>query len=143
MKDDANGGRRPKPGSLSGRQAAHMLLLLIQGYAHERDKDVSRLRISKASIIRLALRQNWSDKLERGMGAELAEWGWTIFPLGVNEFGLVKTVPARKWLKLGSKRLTAERRALRRMTPEERDERLRAIALALNFDLADDDEEVE
>lgn len=99
---------------LSTTEAALVTAYLIRKYEDERGKPITRLRLSKSSLRRLALRhrlreafvQDWQDELASG-------WGWIVSDHG-DEFGLVRSEVISGWVRIGTKRIASERQKLRR-----------------------------
>ena len=102
----------PSP-RLTAEQAAIVILYVIDQYRREKEKDVTRLRFSRSTMRKLCLRKNLHESFAGEVITELAEWGWTMFPAG-DDFALVQTSVLSSWLRLGSKRISAERRLLRK-----------------------------
>lgn len=97
---------------LTAEQAAIVILYVIARYRKEKAKEITRLRFSRSTMRKLCLRKNLHDSFAADVIVELAEYGWTMFPTG-DDFGLVQTSVLSSWLRLGSKRISSERKQLR------------------------------
>ncbi|WP_395372312.1 hypothetical protein [Komagataeibacter diospyri] len=125
------------PIRLTAEQAAIVILYVIDHYSREKAKEVSRVRFSKATMRKLCMRKNLHDSFAAEVIVELAEYGWTMFPAG-DDFALIQTSALSAWLRLGSKRIAAERKQLRNGNLDVLEEMLDQIELP-PLDDEDDD----
>ncbi len=101
------------PTRLNAAQAAIVVLYAIEMYRREKEKEVNRIRFSRATMRRLCVRTNLHDTFAAEVASEVAELGWTMFP-AEDDFGLIHTSTLKGWVRLGSKRIAAELKQLRK-----------------------------
>ena len=78
--------------------------MLIQRYSAERGKDVSRFRLARNSLRRLAIRARLRDSLvDDWVDIMALEYGWLVFA-DAEEFLLLKKDSAATWTKIATKR---------------------------------------
>jgi len=89
----------------STAETAMLAALLIQRFAKDRGKEVSRLRLSRGSLRRLAVRSfledSWVSEFTEHMRSDQ---GWIVFADG-DEFLFLKQDAVRSWTRIGTKRL--------------------------------------
>ena len=102
-----------KPSRLTAEQAAVVIMYVIDHYRREKQKEINRLRFSKATVRKLCIRKNLHESFTAEVISELAEWGWTMFP-AEDDFGLIQTSTLGGWVRLGSRRIAAQRKRLQR-----------------------------
>jgi hypothetical protein len=89
---------QPDPAEL-----AILTVILIQRYAKERGKDVSRFRLARNSLRRLAIRDRLRDALVEDWVDVLAlEHNWLVFEHG-DDFLLLKAEATLVWTKVGTR----------------------------------------
>lgn len=94
----------PQPVLPTASQLALLVSLLIQRYSAERGKDVSRFRLARNSLRRLAVRERLRDALIDDWTEAMArDYGWLVF-LDAEEFLLLKKDSAATWTKIATKR---------------------------------------
>lgn len=99
---------------LSAEETALVTAYLIHGYEQEKGKELTRFRLSRDSVRLLGLRANLRDAFaEEWRDALASEWGWIAFPRG-EEFGLIRSSAISGWVRLGTKRLSDDRRKLKK-----------------------------
>lgn len=85
-------------------ELAILTVILIQRYSLERGKEVSRFRLARTSLRRLAIRDALRDALvDDWIDVMALEWGWLTFKHG-EEFLLLKADTAKTWTKIATKR---------------------------------------
>lgn len=90
---------QPSPSEL-----AILVVLMIQRYARERGREVSRLRLARNSLRRLAIRDRLRDALvEDWIDVMALEHGWLTFTHD-EEFLLLKVDTTLSWTKIATKR---------------------------------------
>src|SRR5260221_4865702 len=98
---------------VTAAEAALVTVFLINRYVAEKGKEVSRLRLSRSSVRRLALRANLRESfVEEWRDALATDWGWIAFPLG-EQFGLIRDDSVSGWVRLGTTRIAAQRKKLK------------------------------
>jgi hypothetical protein len=87
-------------------EAALLTVSLVQRYEHDRGKEVTRFRLARTSLLRMAVRPRELPDGFVGQWADILalRYGWAAIPSGV-EFLLVKVDAARAWTRIGTKRL--------------------------------------
>ena len=98
--------RRYKP---TGREAALLLLRLIE--AKDKDSDADRPR-TRARLAEITLKRLWNrNRLEEQFLAEVSEWlltaGWALLFAG-STYGAVRTSVVENWSPISSKRIQGE-----------------------------------
>lgn len=85
-------------------QLALLVSLLIQRYITERGKDISRFRLARNSLRRLAVRARLKDTLVDEWVDHMAlEYGWIVF-IDAEEFLLIRKDITSTWTKIATKR---------------------------------------
>jgi hypothetical protein len=85
-------------------QLALLVSLLIQRYITERGKDISRFRLARNSLRRLAVRARLKDTLiDEWVDNMALEYGWIVF-IDAEEFLLIKKDITSTWTKIATKR---------------------------------------
>ena len=98
---------------LSPAEAALFAAYLIHTYEQEKGRNITRLRLSRQSVRRLALRHRLREAFIAEWQDELASVGWIAFEHG-EEFCLIRTDAASGWVRIATKRVAAEREKLQR-----------------------------
>lgn len=94
----------PQPVLPTASQLALLVSLLVQRYSAERGKEISRFRLARNSLRRLAIRARLRDALvDDWIDIMALEYGWMVFP-DSEEFLLLKKDRAATWTKIASKR---------------------------------------
>ncbi|USY23960.1 hypothetical protein NIZ92_11565 [Alcaligenes sp. 1735tsa3] len=96
---------------LTAESTAKLLLTNAHLYSEEKGKEVSRFRVSKASVRRISGYGNLSPKFLGSLKEELLELNWLLFDLTDAEFGVFLIAKAGSWVRLGSNRVMAYRRS--------------------------------
>jgi hypothetical protein len=100
--------------SLTAEETALYAAYLIDLYAREKGKEITRLRLSRNSLRLLSLRANLKQAFVDDWADELAtEWGWIAFPHG-EEFGLIDASAVSGWVRIGTRRIADDRLKLKR-----------------------------
>ena len=85
-------------------EVALLVALLIQRYSAERGKEVSRFRLARSSLRRLAIRARLRDALvDEWVDVMALEHGWLVFT-DAEEFLLLRKNSAATWTKIATKR---------------------------------------
>ncbi len=85
-------------------EIALLVVLLIQRYSTERGKEVSRFRLARNSLRRLAIRARLRDGLvDEWVDVMALEHGWLAFA-DAEEFLLLKKESTATWTKIATKR---------------------------------------
>ena len=85
-------------------EIALLVALLIQRYSKERGKNVSRFRLARNSLRRLAIRARLRDSLvDDWVDIMALEYGWLVF-VDAEEFLLLKRDSTATWTKIATKR---------------------------------------
>lgn len=85
-------------------EVALLVALLIQRYSAERGKEVSRFRLARSSLRRLAIRARLRDALvDEWVDVMALEHGWLVFA-DAEEFLLLRKNSAATWTKIATKR---------------------------------------
>gem|GEM_PF-5238201 len=93
-----------KPYQPSASEVAVLVTLMIQRYALERGREVSRFRLARNSLRRLAIRDRLRDALvDDWIDVMALEHGWVTFTHD-EEFLLLKADAAKPWTKIATKR---------------------------------------
>ena len=88
----------------SAEEVAMLVVLMIQRYSQERGRDVSRFRMARASLRRLAIRDRLRDALvEDWIDVMALDYDWIVFTKD-EEFLLLKAETTRTWTKIATKR---------------------------------------
>ncbi len=81
-------------------EVALLVALLIQRYSAERGKEVSRFRLARSSLRRLAMRARLRDALvDEWVDVMALEHGWLVFA-DAEEFLLLRKNSAATWTKI-------------------------------------------
>jgi hypothetical protein len=93
-----------KPYQPSASELAILVVLLVQRYSRERGREVSRFRIARNSLRRLAIRDRLRDALvDEWIDIMALQHGWLTFSHD-EEFILLKAETTRTWTKIATKR---------------------------------------
>jgi hypothetical protein len=93
-----------KPHLPTAAELALLVVLLVQRYAKERSKEISRFRLSRGSLRRLAIRKRLRDALVDDWQDIMAlEHGWLVF-VDSEDFVLIQAESAKTWTKIATKR---------------------------------------
>jgi hypothetical protein len=93
-----------KPYHPNASELAILIILLIQRYAEERGREVSRFRLARSSLRRLAIRNRLHDVLvDEWIDAMALEYGWLVF-VNDEEFCLIRAEATKTWTKIATKR---------------------------------------
>ena len=85
-------------------EIALLVVLLIQRYQKDRGKEVSRIRLARSSLRRLAIRARLEDKvINDWIDTMSLEYGWLVY-VDFEEFFLIKKDSAATWTKIATKR---------------------------------------
>jgi hypothetical protein len=99
---------------LTPEETALLTAYLIHLYEAEKQKELTRFRLSRDSVRLLGLRANLKEAFITDWIEALANgWGWVAFPHG-EEFGLVRVSTISGWVRLGTKRVSEARKKLKR-----------------------------
>lgn len=85
-------------------EAAILTVFTISEYDQEKSKTTTRARIQQATLRILADRQRLRAAFVEDWIDELANLGWSTFPVG-DGFGVIKTEAVSGWVRIGSKRI--------------------------------------
>ncbi|MET3124855.1 hypothetical protein AAKU67_004477 [Oxalobacteraceae bacterium GrIS 2.11] len=83
-----------------------LALINAQRYANEKNKEYSRLRMSKDSLRRLSGRERIHDTFVDELTEEFARIGWHFFVHTDTEFGILKAEKVNVWAKIGTTRVS-------------------------------------
>ncbi|HCT39770.1 MAG TPA: hypothetical protein DF427_01040 [Moraxellaceae bacterium] len=83
---------------------AQLLLINAKLYEKEREKEITRLRISVDTLRRISGRTAIREKFKEDLEEELLELGWIFIQLD-NEFAIMEKKRLQTWVRLSSKRL--------------------------------------
>jgi len=87
------------------RELAQLVALLIQRYSAERGKEVSRFRLARRTLRKIAARPALRDPLiDKWTNLMLAEQGWLVFA-DAEDFLLLKSEAPKGWTKVATKRI--------------------------------------
>jgi hypothetical protein len=93
-----------KPHLPTAAELALLVVLLVQRYAKERSKEISRFRLARGSLRRLAIRKRLRDALVDDWQDIMAlEHGWLVF-VDSEDFVLIQAESAKTWTKIATKR---------------------------------------
>jgi hypothetical protein len=93
-----------KPHLPTAAELALLVVLLVQRYAKERSKEISRFRLARGSLRRLAIRKRLRDALVDDWQDIMAlEHGWLVF-VDSEDFVLIQVESAKTWTKIATKR---------------------------------------
>lgn len=84
---------------------AQLVVINAVLYAEEKGKEISRYRLSKASLKRMAGRARLHPSFLLEVDEALAELGWQFIEHGDAEFSVIEISKIAVWPKLSSKRL--------------------------------------
>lgn len=85
-------------------ELAILVILMIQRYAKERGNEVSRVRMTRNSLKRLAIRNRLHDSLvDAWIDVMALEYGWLVFAYD-EEFCLIRAEATKTWTKIAAKR---------------------------------------
>jgi hypothetical protein len=88
----------------SAVELAILVVIMIQRYSKERDREVTRCRIARSSLRRLAIRDQLRDALvDDWVDVMALDYGWLVFEHD-DEFVLLKADAAQTWTKIGTRR---------------------------------------
>lgn len=88
----------------SAGETALLVILNLQRYAKDRGKELSRFRMARSSLRRLAIRTRLEDSwIGQFIEYMLAEYGWLVF-VDSDEFLFIKRDNAISWTKISAKR---------------------------------------
>ncbi len=108
--------RRP-----SASAVASLLVLNIQRYAEEKGKKVSRVRLSRITMSKIAKRRTFRDAFKDDLHEALNDLGWFWLELPGGSFALLEIEPIESWTKISASRVIATRNALLEETIDEDD----------------------
>ncbi|WP_110975099.1 hypothetical protein [Acinetobacter sp. WCHAc060042] len=86
---------------------AKLILINVKLYELEKDKEVSRHRISRDTLKRISQRKAIQERFVKLLIDELSELGWTLIKVD-NDYALIESEKLTSWIKLSSKRLREE-----------------------------------
>ena len=93
-----------KPHQPSPAELAILVILMVQRYSRERGREVSRFRMARNSLRRLAIRDRLRDALvDDWIDVMALEHGWLTFTHD-EEFLLLKAETSKTWTKIATKR---------------------------------------
>ncbi len=93
-----------KPYQPKASELAILVVLMIQRYSRERGREVSRFRLARNSLRRLAIRDRLRDALvDEWIDVMALQHGWLTFAHD-EEFILLKADSTRTWTKIATKR---------------------------------------
>jgi len=84
---------------------AKLALINAQLFADEKNKEYSRLRMSKSTLRRLSGRECLRDVFINDLIEEFIRLGWHFFVHTDTEFGLIKADRIKAWAKIGASRV--------------------------------------
>ena len=85
-------------------ELAILVAIMVQRYAKERGREVSRFRLARSSLRRLAIRDRLRDALvDEWIEVMALEYGWVVFAHD-EEFLLLKSEITRTWTRIATKR---------------------------------------
>lgn len=90
---------------LSAAATAKMIILNGYYYGEEKEKAISRYKMSKATLRNLSGRQKIHDSFLAEVEYELAEEGWTFITNNDDECCFMVMATMNNWPKLSSKRV--------------------------------------
>ena len=89
----------------SSATIARLLVVNVKTYEGEKDREVSRYRLSHETLLRISGRKrNLKDKFLSDLRDDLAELDWVFFRSGT-EYAMFSIAKFDSWLKLSSKRV--------------------------------------
>lgn len=84
---------------------SQLLVINVKTYEGEKDREVSRYRLSHETLLRISGRKrNLREKFLSDLRDELAERDWVFFRSGT-EYAMVSVAKLDSWVKLSSKRV--------------------------------------
>jgi hypothetical protein len=89
----------------SAAATAAMILINAQRYAIEREREVSRFRLSTTSLKRIAGREVLREAFRTEVADELFERGWLMVPCSDTELAVIRTDRTGTWPKFSSRRV--------------------------------------
>ena len=93
-----------KPYQPTAAELAILVILMIQRYSRERGREVSRFRLARNSLRRLAIRDRLRDALvDDWVDVMALEHGWLVFAHD-EEFLLLRADSSKTWTKIATKR---------------------------------------
>lgn len=90
--------------SNSAEKTAQILICNALLYELEKEREVSRYRLSYSTLAFIANRQRLSPDFLTELDNELVELGWSFINMG-DSFAIVKTDKVNQWTKLAYKRV--------------------------------------
>ena len=97
----------------SADEVATFTAYLIARYEDDKERRISRFRLSRDSLRRMAQRTVLRDAFIEDWREALASiHGWLAFPRG-EEFGLLRDDAIDGWVRIGTKRVQSERSRMR------------------------------
>ena len=84
---------------------AKLVLINAKRYADEKNKEYSRLRISKNSLRKISGRERIHDTYVDDLNEEFARIGWHFFAHSDTEFAILKAEKVNVWAKIGTTRV--------------------------------------
>ena len=86
-------------------EVAAMTVALVTRYTKERDKEVTRFRLARSSLRRMAIRDQLRDVfIDEWISCLLISYGWAACGCG-DEFLLIRADTTKGWTKLGTARM--------------------------------------
>jgi hypothetical protein len=132
----------PTAPPLFAEETALLVAHLASMYGKEKGKETTRFRLSRTSVRFLSLHENLREAFVAEFVDALARFGWVAFPRG-EEFGLIQKSAIAGWVRIGTKRVMDDQRALRNMNNEQRGRYFAEIQAGLQDLVSSEGEEVE
>ncbi|WP_297483273.1 hypothetical protein [Ferrovum sp.] len=91
---------------ISANQAAKLIIMNLDCYSEEKDKEYSRVRISKDTMYRIAKRERLREAFVNDLSDELYNLGWHLITHSDTEFAIIETERVSRWAKISSQRIS-------------------------------------
>lgn len=89
----------------SASTTARLLVINVKTYEEEKNREVSRYRLSHETLLRISGRKrNLREKFLSDLQDELVELDWVFFRSGA-QYAMVNVTKLDSWVKLSSKRI--------------------------------------
>uniref|UniRef100_UPI002607E824 hypothetical protein n=1 Tax=Ferrovum sp. TaxID=2609467 RepID=UPI002607E824 len=82
---------------ISANQAAKLIIMNLDCYSEEKDKEYSRVRISKDTMYRIAKRERLREAFVNDLSDELYNLGWNLITHSDTEFAIIETERVSRW----------------------------------------------
>lgn len=92
---------------LTPRQTALLILVAHEAYEKDRDRSISRFRLGRNTLRRLAGRTRAREAFIECVKDELLDFGWVMFDVS-DQFGLLRIDRVDTWQRIAGKRIAEQ-----------------------------------